>query len=213
MWHVCGPLHAPSCSDFDITMLLPPSSRPKIGRPEFVKVHYKIAQGDLVASIIRNVDAFYKPRILCRRLFTLKGVVKLYPTLEKAASTPSFLHKNKTRKSVTDPNFLNVKFQRSISLLNPDIAYSNLGYFPSKNIKFVCNEFLISERLAYSDCSSQLEHFSLTNRTISQNRINRLHLLENPLNINIKRHKTNSGKTNSRYSFPTYNSTHFESVS
>lgn len=35
--------------------------------------------GDVIAAIVRSADKFYKPRIPCRRKFTMKGVQKYYP--------------------------------------------------------------------------------------------------------------------------------------
>lgn len=73
-------------------MPLPPNDEPK-SVPLF-NCSYNTA--DLVVSILRSVDRFYKPKTVCRRKFTLNGVRKYYPTrISNVQVQNSFLYKNK----------------------------------------------------------------------------------------------------------------------
>lgn len=73
-------------------MPLPPNDKPK--PVPLLNCNYDSA--DLVVSILHSVDRFYKPRIMCRRKFTLNGVQKYYPTRNSSVQAQnSFLYKNK----------------------------------------------------------------------------------------------------------------------
>lgn len=191
-------MHASTC-DVDFSIMLPPSTPTRIVVPEFSDTYAKLSDSFIIASIIRNADRFYKPRIPCRRLFTSTGVRKIFPAVQEASrKNNTFLHKNKER---------NPLYRRSISLLNPSIAYEKAGYFPANNIKFICEEFLIAERIASSETTDSLHSFSLTNKQLSKSRLNRLSAL------NIIPNKANSGYNNSRYSFNILNSSNDNEVS
>lgn len=189
-------MHVVGC-DVDFTVTIPIPKECRTIPPEFTRTYSKFSDAFIVSCIILDSDRFYNPRVPCRRLFTMKGVDKIYPTVYPLKQkNDTFLHKGKHQ--FDDNSFT---YRRSISLINANVAYNELGYFPSQNIKFITEEFIFAEKIYASEMCVDLEFFTCTDENASQKRVERLKLLEQPF-VKSKRSKRNSGVKNSRYSFP-----------
>lgn len=73
---------------------LPPPDKPKPELSNFVNDSLHTAE--IVDSIIRSIDKFYRATVFCRRRFTLNGVEKYYPQYDKNLRKQiSFVHSSK----------------------------------------------------------------------------------------------------------------------
>lgn len=78
---------------------LPPPDKPKPELRSFV--NNSLHTAEIVDSIIRNVDKFYRATIFCRRRFTLNGVEKYCPQYDKKLrKQTSFVHSSKNDNSL-----------------------------------------------------------------------------------------------------------------
>lgn len=138
-------MHDPSVCDFSVIF----PSFEKV-RPAPVRNLSAAFVRDTVNAIVRNEDRFYKPRVPCRRIFTLFGVKKYYPDYEtKAAKQKSFLHKKMSNSSKSVKNN-RPSYVRSISMYesSPSNDFDLYMADDFKSDKYICYDFLTAERFA-----------------------------------------------------------------
>lgn len=161
---------------------------------------------DTVNSIVRNEDRFYKPRVPCRRIFTLYGVKKYYPDREtKAAKQTSFLYKNVLDRSKVVKNKRH-SYIRSISMYesSPSNDFSLYTSNDFKSDKYICFDFITAERFANYLQNNVSFYKSKDNISKDVYAINLLNLnLNNSIKVKKRLEKAGAGlKKSYRKSFP-----------
>lgn len=161
---------------------------------------------DTVDAIIRDVDRFYKPRVVCRRSFTLYGVKKYYPDHEiKAAKQKSFLHKNMSGSGKVPKNKKH-SYIRSISMYesSPSNDFNLYASNDFRSDKFISFDFITAER--FSNYIQNNIPLYKSRDDISKNvyAVNLLNLnLNNTMKVKKRLEKTGTGlKKSYRKSFP-----------
>lgn len=107
--------------------------------PICVATHHRPAS-EVVPAIVNDVDRFYKPRASVRRLFTMAGVVKYYPS-RRFDRNHSFLYGERENElNTVYGNDLKGNFDSEVSFK------IETGY-----LKDLCSRFLLIEQLYCGD--------------------------------------------------------------
>lgn len=130
-------MHVVTACDFSVCYPNSKKIKPVPGR-QFSIIYTR----ELVNSIVKSVDRFYKPNISCRRHFNIYPpfVTKYYPNcISNKKKQRSFLHKDHNEVIMRDRPMY--KKYRSM------IEFSYKQYFQNNQyIIQICHDFLISER-------------------------------------------------------------------
>lgn len=156
-------MHDSSFRSLDFSIPLPP-----LNTPQITTTYNHVASAQIVPQIIKNVDSFYKPRVSCRRKFTLDGVEKYFPEMEtKLNKRSSFLHRSIDNKVFKVDNTVrkicfNFLVNERVAICNENAPSSGTFYLfdvSDGNIKFSDKKCTINVRT--SSCSSMSSFSSL----------------------------------------------------